>query len=405
MAVTKRKHKKAIPGRPTVFYEAEVFVAGVRVANQCFETHGAAEAWHDKTKRRFESGRGPGGEMTLAEVMTRYREVELPGLVEGTRRKVRIKLDFLAESPTARVAMSKFNGSAVDALLAWLIAHPRADTPTRTSFVNELKQLQVILNFYRESFDEAFVSPVTKRHRRRAMFRGAVQEKRAQDFYLSAADAMKWFAELRKCPNPIYLDIAQIQVVLGLRIGEAASLLWEAVDFDGKLIKIKRTMFWVTGEGKRVRDIGERTKTSTSRRTLPMPPMVERVLLNARSRHPDSLVVFRNPNGSLIRYGTVLHAFNEAFKRAGLPWSGTNICRHTNATLGLKEAGAQAVQVNLGHSTARQTEAYAKVRAIAENKVPEMVAQLFENPKAEKSRIKSRIGPAKTEKSPECREA
>lgn len=399
MAVTKRKRTgKPRRGQRAVFYQAVVWVNGVRVAEQCFDTEAAAHNWHDRTKARFNSGRGPSGDLTLGQVIQNYREMEFPTLTEGTRKTVDLKLKFLAESPAATLRMQDFNGQAVDGLIAWFLAHPRAGTATRSSFLKELKQLQVILGFYRDTYDDQFVSPVTRRQRRRTFFKG-VPARKSQDYYLSLEQARSWFVALAAQLNPVYLDLARFQVIMGTRVGEAVALCWDAVDFNRKTISIQRTMDWVEEDGTKCRKIANRTKTPSSRRTLPMPPQVEAILKEARRRHPDSTVVFRNPNGSLLNYEAVRQAYNRAFEKAGLPWSGTHICRDTNATLAVMTARTEAVQVNLGHSSVRETEGYAKVHAIVENIVPATVANMLDGKQERRSRIKSRMEAVDIEKS------
>lgn len=369
MAVTKRK-RKANP------YRAEVFVSGVRVASQSFETAAAAHAWHDKTKRRFESGRGPIGEKTLGEVIESYCEKALPSLATSTRRRWRMLLDFIAESPAKAVQMSQFDGRTVSELLDWLLAHRRARLSFRYSFTKELKMLKTVLGYFRDEYDETFLIPITRKHFKRARFRSRPPSRK--DFFIPADKVGLWLAALAGRPDPIYRLVGLVQVVMGLRIGEATALSWDAIDFDRGLIHVKRTVDWVDEYGKSQREPDDRTKTPSSTRSLPFPMAVREALFAARELHPLSTVVFRNRKGEILSDETVRSNYRIAFEAVGLEWTGTHICRHTNATLGSISGRMEEIGINLGHTSERETRRYAKVHAMLKNSIPEKVADLIE---------------------------
>lgn len=380
MAVTKRKGRKAKPWR------AEVFVSGVRIASQHFETAGAAHSWHDETKRRYEQGRGVGGEMRFSEVMQRYEDTELAAKVGTTRRRRKGRFKFLADSPIADVRMRDFCGGTVELLLDWLIKHPRAKTSSRKSFLEELKTLSLLMGFYRDTYDAQFVSPVTRRHRKRALFKGPVPKK-PKDFYLPVEAARHWLQALRAQRNPVYFELATLQLTLGLRIGEACAICEDAVDLQRGVLVVRRTMEWCTDVESSCRVIAERTKTEESRRELPMPEEVRVAIRTALARQPQVLhrtpegrltrVVFHMGDGRLMHDETIRASYTRAFAAVGLPWTGSHICRDTNGTLPLGRVSLEQVRVNHGHTSVVETEGYAKVHAMVRNEVPETVAALL----------------------------
>lgn len=381
MGIAKRKRKKPQRGQKSIFYQAEVWVSNVRIASQTFETRAAAVVWHDTTKRRYEQGRGPMGEMTLRDVIARYREKDYVALVASTKKRWRRLLGLIEDSPVAKVQMANFNAGTVSLLVDWLLKQPTAKEPTRTSFTKELKMVSALSSFYREEYDETFVAPVTKKHLRAGRFK-PVQAKR-KDFFLSAEDLAKWFEALRKHRDPVYHAIAVFQVVMGARIGEAAGLCWDAVELDRGVLEIRRTMDWQVGEIKKT-EVADRTKTESSRRTLPVPPMIADLLMAANARFPDSAekdpkdrVVFLNRFGRLTDDNTIRLAYTKAFEAVGLPWTGSHICRYTNGTLGLPGSSTEAVMVSLGHTSTTQTLHYAKARAVVANPVPGLIAALI----------------------------
>jgi hypothetical protein len=62
------------------------------------------------------------------------------------------------------------------------------------------------------------------------------------------------------------------------------------------------------------------------------------------------------------KYRGIQRHYDKAFIRAGLKWRSTHILRHTFATDFLEKTGNKlALQGQLGHSSSRQTDHYAKI--------------------------------------------
>ncbi len=377
MAVTKRKRKgKPRPGQRGTYYQAEVYVGGIRVASESHDTQAAAAVWHDKTKKIWEQGRGAIGDMTLADVIQRYRENDMNVLANQTHLHYSRCLGIIGEAPIARVRMTELTGFKVNEFLDWLIGSKHAATKCRKSFRAELMVLKVILGFYRDRLDDQFVSPVTKKHGKLALYKGPLPPRR-KDYFIPAEDAIRWLECLGRQRDPVYADLAMFQLVMGTRIGEAAALCWDAVDLAKGTVEIRRTMEWRNKDRSYLGEPAEKTKTAESLRTIPLPPVIVELLATARARFPDSREVFRNRAGVLPVYGSIQDAYNRAFEKAKLPWTATHILRHTNATLARSQVRTEDVSANLGHSTLKQTETY--VHHMGTNGVPEAVAKLLAN--------------------------
>lgn len=71
-----------------------------------------------------------------------------------------------------------------------------------------------------------------------------------------------------------------ILAMLGVRRGEIAGLRWSAVDLEAETIAVERT---VTVSSKGTKD-SDRTKTASSRRTLPLPKIAVNILRAAKDR-------------------------------------------------------------------------------------------------------------------------
>lgn len=74
----------------------------------------------------------------------------------------------------------------------------------------------------------------------------------------------------------------------GFRRSEVLGLKWEAIDFENKTISILHTITQITVDGKFLMVAKDNTKTPASRRTLPLVPIVEELLLNARQAQKEN---------------------------------------------------------------------------------------------------------------------
>ncbi len=156
-----------------------------------------------------------------------------------------------------------------------------------------------------------------------------------------------------------------ILAMLGVRRGEIAGLRWSAVDLEAETIAVERT---VTVSSKGTKD-SDRTKTASSRRTLPLPKIAVNILRAAKQRRdrdkatagsawrgePDGHV-YRQELGQGYHPRTVDARWGRAIKAAGTPEMRLHDGRHTTATLlHLDGASAAVTAAWLGHASAATT--------------------------------------------------
>ena len=192
--------------------------------------------------------------------------------------------------------------------------------------------------------------------------------------------ASKVEAPTVKRPNIHYYSLEQLQQLLklsegtrlevliklagllGLRREEIMGLTWEHVDFEQKIIKIAeaRTM---AGTEVIVKD----PKTSTSVRTLYMPPDIEDVLQRERekqlkykqelgSSYQDSGYVFTHEDGRPVRPNYATELFTKFVKDNGLPPLTLHGLRHSFASIA-NSKGIPLFDIGkaLGHSSTATT--------------------------------------------------
>lgn len=180
--------------------------------------------------------------------------------------------------------------------------------------------------------------------------------------------------ELLKLINCVKGDRIEFAVLMacfyGLRRSEIVGLKWENIDFVYKTISIIHTVTSCSIAGKQRIIARDRTKTSSSLRTLPLMPEIESFLLKMKQEqnfnahkygnyynNDNSEYVYRDQFGNLIKPNYITQHFQIVLKRAGMPRIRFHDLRHSCATL-LRHNGVRMEDIQrwLGHSSIETTE-------------------------------------------------
>src|SRR2546427_7009047 len=133
-------------------------------------------------------------------------------------------------------------------------------------------------------------------------------------------------------------------LLTGLRIGEILGLAWKDVDLVADQIRVTRGYYRGT--------MGS-PKTKGSRRSVPLPEALKRVLLELRHKagNPEELV-FHTSKGTPYNDSNLSHRdLKPAGRKLGLPWLNWHTLRRTHATLFQVAGGSlRDAQAQLGHS-------------------------------------------------------
>jgi integrase len=149
-----------------------------------------------------------------------------------------------------------------------------------------------------------------------------------------------------------------VAATLGLRRGELIALRWEVIDFDARILGVRRTGSFFGGEY-----VEGPPKSARSRRTIALPEEIlselhrhraivneERLKLGGYWLDEDR--VFPGRGGAPIGATTIRKTLNAALERAGLPHVRVHDLRHTAATMLIAAGGSLLdAQELLGHST------------------------------------------------------
>ena len=148
-----------------------------------------------------------------------------------------------------------------------------------------------------------------------------------------------------------------VAVGLGLRLGEALGLPWDAVSLDAGTLSVRQTL---ERGGKQPR-FGE-PKSARGRRTIVLPRIVTAALRKHRTRQlqerlvagrrwNDYGLVFTTEAGAPLDGCNVNRTFKAVLRRAGLPAIRYHDLRHTAATLLLAQGiDPRTIMETLGHS-------------------------------------------------------
>ena len=372
MAIIKRNYRTKKQQKPVVFYRAEVYIKGVRVSAKTFSTKKEAVFWHEKEKHKFDLSPASLNDRMLFKNCTDkfWRDIQ-SRMIPSTIQTYERRLDYFYKSPLANVKMSELKGTHVVKWIEWLKKHPTRNNKLRKSFLQEVKLLSTILNWYRNFINEDFNVPITKKHRQMSVFKPTAP--RRPDYFIEPEDAKVWVEWLKNHrSNPVYWKLASFMLLTGARVSEVCGLTWSAVNLEKGFVRIIRRVRW--DQRTKQPFLEEVTKTAGSARLLMLPEKLKDILRDMRKKALNDLV-FTNSNGGLLKYNAIQSAFNAGFVALKLPWRSTHICRHTFATIALMETkNLSAVQASLGHTEVRMTQKYAKTIALLNSETGEKTA-------------------------------
>ena len=135
---------------------------------------------------------------------------------------------------------------------------------------------------------------------------------------------------LRTHERPAYA-IAQLILETGLRVGEALALCWEDVLWHRKAISINKTMIRIAN--RRMMLVQNGAKSYTSNRVIPLSESAYRLLSDMHELTKcKRSYIFVDRYGEPLTYEAVRYQVQFACAKAGLPYLGMHVFRHTFAT-------------------------------------------------------------------------
>lgn len=158
------------------------------------------------------------------------------------------------------------------------------------------------------------------------------------------------------------VDLVDMMIATGFRIGETAAVTWPALDLDAGTVEVRGTVIRIRGAGLVIRwkpkSARRRGGQESGWRAVELPTWCVRMLRARRERYvPNEWdVVFTSPTGLLRDPSNTQADLRDVFERAGYPEITSHTFRRTVATL-MDRAGltARAAADQLGHAKVSMT--------------------------------------------------
>ena len=175
---------------------------------------------------------------------------------------------------------------------------------------------------------------------------------RKEKLLLTNIQQLKLCKYLMKTQSPTALCIL-LSLYTGLRVGEVCGLMWSDINFEKSILSVRRTVQRIRIGAHKTRIIADSPKSRTSRRVIPIPRFLMKLLRESRSN--DNHYVLSNSE-IVIEPRTLQRRFKSILKKADLPSVSYHSLRHAFATNCL-QAGFDVKTLSeiLGHASVETT--------------------------------------------------
>lgn len=183
-----------------------------------------------------------------------------------------------------------------------------------------------------------------------------------KQYHANIYDEQQLMTLITKSKGTPIESVIMLCVYYGLRRGEVAGLMWEAINLDERLLYIKNTR--TTAKTEIFQDTA---KTESSCRDLPIENDMYNYLTALKQKQEENKKALGEAyhesgfvccweNGEPLKVSYISHAFSDLLKKNNLPHIRFHDIRHSTATALLRSGvNLKVIQEILGHSTMATT--------------------------------------------------
>ncbi|RSK26535.1 site-specific integrase [Bacillus sp. HMF5848] len=285
-------------------------------------------------------------------------------------RRYTVKKHLIEGNPFANNTLDTITAHDIDSLY-----NTKLDAEYSTSYIRKIHQLLT------KAFDQAVKWNKIKEN----------PAKKADPPCIKREEMRIWSFEhihrfLDESTGERTFPIFYLALYTGMRRGEILGLMWKDIDFDKKVIHVKRTLSFVPKKGY----IFTSPKTARSKRQIPVSNEVIQVLQQVQQTqrewkkrlqdaYEDNDLVFCTELGKPQDPQNILRVMRRLIEGAGVTRIRFHDLRHTHASILLNNnVDIVKVSARLGHANPRVTlEIYAHLLPNNQSEVPEVFEDLM----------------------------
>lgn len=288
-------------------------------------------------------------------VVEKWKSEAWPHIKTNTRLQYARCIEFI--EPLNYRQIESIRAVDIDQLIA-LWKSKNVKSHQRTSFVKEYDVIKLLFLWYQRNFDNAKLNlPFKDRHKKQILLKPKTTATRR----FMTEDETKAFLGALKQEGELYFAIGAVQIMQLMRISEVLAMKWSNLDVKNRQYHLCEHVVWERIGGVKPRiEPGTKTIKSGDVYTINLFQYCVELIQSIKS-HINSDLIFHD-SGEILTYRQVQYRYNNAFKKAGLPFRATHVLRHTGATRFYNLSGDILALQHMGTwSDSRMAQHYAKI--------------------------------------------